>query len=433
MATSIRRQPEPLHLEIEVDQFAAQSIAAKRVDLRGQPFAVAQQDADSHHAAVYSCSAEAAAFGIEPGMPLFAARRHCPDIAVVNRDRSLEAAARRRLSRALDQWSPGAVVRGHGRCSLDLSGTPTQRAWGRTSREHLVELASRVQSDIGSRSQLHTLAVGVSSSALIARILARQARPHGVIVCPPGSELDELASKSVDLLPGLSRPVREKLRKYGLQYVHQVQRLERRSLVKRFGLHDGGTLYGMVRGVSDLTPRQEVPVITAETVLRTDVNEDSLLAQCVRLTADRLCDQLRRANLLARRLTFRLRHTDNQCVQRFTQLAQATADFSTIEAAARRLFADAYGRRAAIKSMSLSATRPSYTTRQIDLFETVHERKLESLGAAITDIRQRLGFDAVLSGASSHPDLRAALRHMGSPPAAAEPEPLPSMAAVPDY
>ena len=64
-------------------------------------------------------------------MPLFAARRQCPDIAVVNRDRSLEASACRRLSRALNQWSPGAVVRGHARCSLDLSGTPAQRLWER--------------------------------------------------------------------------------------------------------------------------------------------------------------------------------------------------------------------------------------------------------------------------------------------------------------
>ncbi len=310
-----------------------------------------------------------------------------------------------------------------------LCGTRRAAAWicrerprnecGEAPTEHLFALASRVQSDIGSRGELHTLAVGMSSSALIARMLARQALPHGVAVCPPGFELDELASKPVDVLPGLSAAVREKLRKYGLQYVHQVQRLERRSLVKRLGRHDGGKLYGMVRGVSDSMPRENevFPAITAETVLRTDLNEDFLLAQCVRLTADRMCDKLRNAKLLARRLTFRLWHTDNRCVQRTTQLAQATADFGTIEAAARRLFADAYVRRAAIKSMSLSATRPSHSTRQIDLFETTHDRKLQSLGAAITDIRHRMGFEAVLSGASSHPDLRAALRHMGAPPA----------------
>lgn len=424
MPISTRQQPEPLHLAIEVDQFAAQSITARRADLRGRPFVVVQQDANSHHATVYARSAEAVDFGIEPGMPLFAARRQCPEAAVVNRDRTLEAAARRRLSRALNEWSPGAVVRGQARCSLDLSGTPAQRQSGGTDREHLLALASRVQSDIGSRSQLHTLAVGMSSSALIARMLARQALPRGVVVCPPGFELDELASKPVDALPGLSASVREKLRKYGLHHVHQVQRLERRSLVTRLGRHDGDRLYGMVRGVSDSTPREkEVPVIAAETVLRTDLNEDFLLAQCVRLTADRMCDKLRHANLVTRRITFRLWHTDNRCVQRSTQLAQATADFGTIEAAARRLFADAYVRRAAIKSMSLSATRPSHSTRQIDLFETAHERKLQSLGAAITDIRHRMGFDAVLSGAASHPDLRAALRHMGAPPVTDKPDP----------
>lgn len=401
MATSTRQPPEPLHLAIEVDQFAAQSIAAQRPDLRGQPFIVVQQAADSHHAAVYSRSLEAAAFGIEPGMPLFVARRQCPEALVVHRDRTLEAALRERLCHAVNEWTPRARVYGRVRCNLDLSGTPAQRQWGAGDGSALAELADRLRSDVGSRSRLQFLAVGLSCSALVARILARQALPSGVLVCPPGAELDELAGKAIELLPGLSRAVRDKLRQYGLQYVHQVQRLDRRSLVKRFGWRDGGKLYGLVRGVADQSRREEIPVVTAETVLRTDLNEDYLLAQCVRLTADRLCHKLRHQGLVARRVTFRLRHTDNQCVQRSTRLAQATADFEAIAGAARRLFADVYGRRAAIKSMSLSATRPSHSTKQIDLFETTHERKLQSLGAAITDIRHRMGFDAVLSGASS--------------------------------
>ena len=343
---------------------------------------------------------------------------------MVNRDRALEAAARLRLGRAVNEWTPRAIVRGRVRCSLDLSGTPAQRQWGGDDGSGLAELAGRVQSAIGSRSRLQSVAVGLSSSALVARMLARQALPHGVAVCLPGSERDELASNEVDSLPGLSCPVREKLRKYGLQYVHQVQRLERRSLVKRLGWREGGKLYGMVRGISDVAQDlahdpyhpKEVPAISAETVLRADMNEEHLLAQCVRLTADRMCHQLRHQGLVARRLTFRLRHTDNQCVQRSTQLPQATADFDAIAAAAGSLFTAVYVRRAAIKSMSLSTIRPSHSTAQIDLFETVHERKLESLGTAITDIRLRLGFDAVLSGASSHPQLRAALRFMDAEP-----------------
>ena len=95
---------------------------------------------------------------------------------------------------------------------------------------------------------------------------------------------------------------------------------------------------------------------------------------------------------------------------------QATADFGTIEAAARRLFDEAYIRRAAIKSMSLTAVSPSRCHGQMDLFETGRERKLHSLGGAIADSRQRLGFEAVLSGASSNSDLRDHLKHLGSPP-----------------
>ena len=414
MPTSTRPQPEPLYLAIEVGWFAAQAIAAHRPDLRGRPFVVVQQATDSHHAAVYSCSAQAAESGIEPGMPLFAVRRKCPRAATVSRERTFEAEMVERLRRAADEWTPRAVVSGRVRCCLDLSGTPAQRELD------LAELASQVKADVGSRTSLQSLAVGLSRSALIARMLAREALPGGIAVCPPGSELDELAGKEIDLLPGLSRAIRDKLRKYGLRYVYQVQRLERRALVKRLGWSDGGKLYGLVRGLGDLSVRQEACVIEAETVLRADMNEDYLLAQCARLTADRMCHKLRAAGLVARRLTFRLRHTDNRCVQRSARLARATSDFDAIAEAAVRLFEDAYVRRAAIKSMSLRATRPSRSTRQIDLFETRGERQLQSLAAAITDIRHRLGFEAVLSASTSHPELREAVELARAAPAAGD-------------
>lgn len=60
-------------------------------------------------------------------MPLFVARRRCPQAAVVSMDRVFEDAIRARVSRALDRWTPRASVRGCLRCSLDLSGTPAQR------------------------------------------------------------------------------------------------------------------------------------------------------------------------------------------------------------------------------------------------------------------------------------------------------------------
>lgn len=125
------------------------------------------------------------------------------------------------------------------------------------------------------------MAIGISSSPLVARLLARQALPQGILVCPPGSELDELASKPVDALPGLSGPVPDKLRKYRLLYVHQIKRLDRRSLAKRLGLYDGAKLYGMVRGIGDPTPREKTPAIVARTVLRSDLNDEYLLTQCV--------------------------------------------------------------------------------------------------------------------------------------------------------
>ena len=103
---------------------------------------------------------------------------------------------------------------------------------------------------------------------------------------------------------------------------------------------------------------------------------------------------------MTRRLTFQLRYTDNRTAQRSVLLAAATDDFRVLSKVAVGLFHEAYQRRVAIKSMHVVASRPSRDSGQLDLFGGQRERRQRALGTAITDIRTRMGFDAVLSATS---------------------------------
>ena len=390
---SSRSQHEPLYLSLEIDQFSAQVIAAYNPLYQRKPFVVVRQNADSHKSSVWACSALARRLHAEPGMPVHPLKKRHAELAVVPRDEELEKTACAELSRLIYGYTPEYEINEGGRCLLDLTGTPILRQGG------VGHLAMRLKDEVHYKIGLEEIAIGISRSKLISRMMAKAARPDAVRICEPGQESDVLGSLDAALLPGLSPPCREKIKKYGLRKIGQIQRLGREALIRRFGM-EGEKLYTLTSGVESDSGGARGKALYAETVLDRDINDRVLLVQNVRYTADKLCHGLKIENARTKRLSFILKYTDYRTVQKAALLSSPTNDFITIAQASIRLFEALYQRRVAIKSMKLVAGRPQGDTGQLDLFETDGQKRQRSLGCAITEIRKQMGFGIVLSASS---------------------------------
>lgn len=386
-----RPSPTPIWVRVEIDQFAAQVLMAQDRALAQVPFVVVRQMEDSYKASVFATSACARECGVEAGMPVFIARRKVGrGFRVLPRARDIEERMRGALQDLCADWTPEAQIEATA-IRLDLSGTPVSR---QVSGEQLGQwLAERLQQGTG----LQALAIGVSASRVVAEVLARQARPAGVATCPPGQEQAHLAKVDADSLPGLAGHCRERARAYGLEGVDQLLQLDRAALVRRFGRQDGARLYGLARGMASDPQRASVDSVEAETVLRTDVNDDSLLVEAVRLTADKAVHEVRRGGLVAGAVRLQLVYSDNRRARKTVRLPTSTDDFSQVRAASLSAFTEIHVRRVALKSIQVAALRTSPATGQRDLFDGVRQRKDRRLGLALTSIRERLGFEAVVS------------------------------------
>jgi nucleotidyltransferase/DNA polymerase involved in DNA repair len=389
-----RPRPQPLWVRLEIDQYAAQAVFAATPGLRQVPFGVVRQQEDSHKASLFAVSQCARNRGVEPGMPVFIARRKVGrEFRVVGRDEAAESTIREAVRELCAEWTPEQQV-GATSAWLDLSGTPISRAlsWG--------EVGARLSTEVQQRSGLQQLAVGVSASRVVAQILARQARPQGVITCPVGQEQERLSSVDADSLPGLAAACRDRAHMYGLDRVEQLLDLDRNTLIRRFGKEEGARIYGLVRGMASEPQRPRDERTSAETVLPKDVNDESLLHEAVRLTADKTTDELRRASLVTRAVRLELVYSDNRRAQKTIRLSASTDDFPSISGASLAAFAELHVRRVALKSIVVTALRTSPATGQHDLFDGLRQQKSRRLGAAITSIRQRMGFDAVVPAGS---------------------------------
>jgi len=415
-----------MYMALSIDRLSAQSIAAYHPELSDVPFVVVRQAAESHKSHVWSCSPAALDRGVNPGMPVPMAMKRCPGLRAVPRDEMLEKTACRELAEVLYGYSPEYEVKPSGTCLVNLTGTPV------LERMPPEAAAEEVQRVAAYRIGLEEMAAGVAATRLMARLMAKLAMPGGVRVCEPGAEGETLAALSTSLLPGLSSGCRQKLKAYGLKRIGQVQQLRREELVARLG-REGERLYALARGEEAGVPggrqkhqyeirntkyemsnagrgtaqgmvmennQEAYGDVVAETVLDRDINDQEVLVQQVRLTADKLAFELNSRGLWTKRVTFRLTYTDRRSAQRTVSWPTATNAFGRLSEAAVRLFHELCQRRVAIKSFRLTGRSPRRDPGQLNLLETGWEEKQRKASTAITEVRKRMGFSSVLSAAS---------------------------------
>ena len=390
---SIRRpRPDCLYLCLEIDRFSAQVFSAYNPPYRNVPFVVVRQDTGSHRCTVWACSASARELGVDPGMPFQTLKKQHPRVQVVQRDLELEETACEDLREILQGYTPNSELRSDGRGTLDISGTPFLR------HANPEQVAEKMRQEIHYKTGLEEIAFGISRNKLLAGLLARISTPDGIRRCESGDEETMLAQLDARLLPGLSSRSRERIRKYGLSRIEQIQRLGRDALICRLG-KEGERVYSLTRGIEPrFTQLADPRPIGAETVLDRDINDTELLIQNVRLTADRLCYRLKQKGFQTRRIMFLLRYADNRTEQRSAAFPVPTDDLETISHAAVQVFHELYQRRVAIKSVTLTVKQPRRATGQLSLFETKAQTKQRQLDAAVTNVRNRMGFDSVRNG-----------------------------------
>jgi DNA polymerase-4 len=396
---------QPLFLALELEDFAAQVLSAWDSAYRGKAYVVVDQDPDSHKTHVLACSRAARDLGLYAGMPLATVRRRYRNVGATFRNAVWETALCEELRAVCLDYTPEFSVRPNGQTLLDLTGTPAVRALGGRG---VATLALRLQAEITRRTGLEEVAVGAASTRLLARVMARRAKgargpeapadggPGRILVCPPGREAATLAPLTPDCLPGLSPQCREKIRRYALSSIGQIQRLGRPALAARFG-GEGDKLHALACGLDLEEASSRRRGVMAETVLEEDINDDDELARKVRLTADKLVFHLRKEGVKAEKLVVAIRYSDHKAVRRTVALKPGTDDFAVLAALAQRMFAALYQRRVALRSILLCAPRAGMDTGQTDLFEDGRGRRQRALSDALVKIRGRSGFGAIVN------------------------------------
>ena len=383
-------------LHADLDAFYASVEQLLDPSLRAKPIAVGG-------GVVLAASYEAKSFGVSNGMSGRRARDLCPELIFVGghfRDyqRLGDAAIN-----VLHDFTP--LVE---RISIDeafvdvvgcthLFGSPADIA---SAVRH------RVRAEIGL-----PISIGVARTKHLAKIASQVAKPDGLVVVDPETELDFLHDLPVELMWGVGPVTQARLAEIGVRTIGQLAKIPGYSIERLLGRAAGEKLKALAwnRDLREIRTHHRAQSAGAQSALGKKPAEEQVFGPALRHLADRVASRLRAKSRPGRTVTVRVRFADLHSVTRSITLDAPISATATLAEIAEELVRMALADHPDEKTVSLLAISVSHLEKrwqlQLELpLGLIDERRRPgtkrgmarwTADRAIDIIRNRFGWDAV--------------------------------------
>lgn len=319
-------------LHVDLDAFFAAVEQRDKPSLRGRPVVVGGL---GQRGVVATASYEARSFGIHSAMPMHEARQRCPHAAFLAGRFAAYRAASGVVMGLLSELSPLVEPLSLDEAFVDLAagGAPAFDA------ESLLAVAADLRARLTAATGGLTASVGLGTSKFMAKVASELAKPDGIRLIVPGTEVDVVGPLSARAIPGVGPATMERLSRLGVATVADVQRLSVRELVRELGKAGGENLHALARARDDrpVEPERETKSLSAEDTFEHDVASQVVLAAVVERQASSVAERLQGSGLFARTVTVKVRWPDFSSISRSRTLNGATDHADVITRTARSL------------------------------------------------------------------------------------------------
>jgi DNA polymerase IV len=388
-------------LHADLDAFYASVEQLLDPSLRGKPIAVGG-------GVVLAASYEAKAFGVSGGMSGRRARELCPQLIFVgghfkDYQRLGDAAIN-----VLGDFTPLVERISIDEAFADVAGCT--HLFG-SPAEIATAVRRRVRTDIGL-----PISIGVARTKHLAKIASQVAKPDGLMVVDPTSELAFLHDLPVELMWGVGPATKARLNERGIRTIGQLANMPGWSLQRIVGRASGEKLTALAwnRDPREIQTRRRAHSAGAQSALGKKPAETKVLRPVLRHLADRIATRLRAKFRPGRTVTVRVRFADLQSVTRSITLdapIAATASLAEIaEQLVRTALADHPDERIiSLLGISVSQLEPHWDV-QLELPFGLDDEKRRpgskrgmarwTADRAVDKIRDRFGWEAVEYGSA---------------------------------
>ena len=383
-------------LHADLDAFYASVEQLLDPSLRGKPIAVGG-------GVVLAASYEAKAFGVRGGMPGRRARQLCPELIFVGGHFKEYQRLGDAAIAVLGDFTPLVERISIDEAFADVAGCT--HLFGPPA-EIAREIRRRVRDQLGL-----PISVGVARTKHLAKVASQVAKPDGLVVVEPATELAFLHDLPVELMWGVGPVARARLAEVGILTIGQLAATSPRSVARLLGKAVGEKLTALAwnRDPRAIATHRRAHSAGAQSALGRKPVDDLVVRPTLRHLADRVASRMRAKSRAGRTVTVRVRFADLRSVTRSTTLSAPVAATAILAEVAEDLVRDALRDHPEEKTISLLAISVSQLETeaclQIEFPLGLDDEKRRpgakrgrsrlSADRAMDAIRDRFGWEAV--------------------------------------
>lgn len=256
--------------------------------------------------------------GVRSAMPMFEARRRCPEAVVVKPRMAHYVEISRQIRTMMTELTPLVEPLSLDEAFLDLSGTE------RLHRAAPAILLARLQRRIERELDL-TVSVGLSHNKFLAKVASELDKPRGFAIIGRAETADFLAKQPVGIIWGVGGSTRRALEAEGIRTIADIRQRDRKQLIERFGAM-GDRLWRLSNGEDHrrVTPDHAMKSISNETTFREDISDCERLETYLWQICEKVSARAKEKNIAGRVITLKLKRADHRITTRRQTLEQPT-------------------------------------------------------------------------------------------------------------
>ncbi|KON87133.1 DNA polymerase IV [Sporosarcina globispora] len=373
-------------LHVDMNSFYASVEMAYDPLLKGKPLAIAGNP-EERRGIIVTCSYEARSFGVKTTMPLWEAKKLCPQLIIMKPNFERYRTASMGMFDILHEYSslvePVSIDEGY----VDITdsyefGSP-------------IEIAETIQKQIFQQLDL-PCSIGVAPNKFLAKMASDMKKPMGITVLRKRDVPHILWPMQVEEMHGVGKKTGEKLRNLKITTIGELAKADEIILKAALGIN-GPRLKQKANGY-DLTKvdpesASEFKSVGNSTTLPRDVSNQRELLQVFEKLAAQVSSRLKRKKVMTASLGITIRYKDRKTITRSRKLKNPIQQDEEIYKISKELFIKHWNGNA-VRLLGITGAdlvEPDQAVKQLDLFSFEKDAEKEPLFQTMDLLRKKYG------------------------------------------
>ncbi|MEH7887277.1 DNA polymerase IV [Bacillus sp. JJ1609] len=382
-------------LHVDMNSFYASVEMAYDPDLKGKPLAIAGNP-EERRGIIVTCSYEARKFGVRTTMPLWEAKKLCPDLIIkkpnFERYRSASAAMFDLLRQYTELVEPVSIDEGY----MDITdcsdlGSP-------------LLIAESIQKRLLEQLDL-PCSIGIAPNKFLAKTASDMKKPLGITVLRKRDIPMILWPLEVGEMHGVGSKTADKLKSIGINTIGglaEANDIQMKGLLGINGIRLKERANGQDNRVVDPESVYDFKSIGNSTTLPRDVSNQVELLKVLERLSEQVAVRMKRKEAVATNISVMIRFKDRKTITRSHKLQNPVSKKDEIAAAAKTLFLKHWNGDP-VRLLGITGTdllEADQAVKQLDLFSFEQDARKEPLINTMSMLREKYGKSIIESAGS---------------------------------